>query len=311
MADPRDSLVVTPENSMTRQHAGRASMTTRGKWLGTIAAAFTGVVVMYVVADAHDLFLRPTDFVVVPGSDVHVRVLNGTFTSSESPVTRERLRDLTVVGDHGPVHPDTTTWTAVGKESSWHVRVDEAGTFLLGASVHPKTIRLKGADFNKYLREDGLPDVLAARRTSGELDKPAHERYSKHVKSLIRAEGPSLRAKRATGDTAFAHVLGYPAELVPLEDPYDLRPGAALTVRALVDGTPVPGQVVLAGGRTAKGTLIPERAVRTDEHGIAHVSLRSTGVWYVKFIRMRSVPDAAKDSVNYESKWATLTFAVR
>ena len=95
MADPRDSLVVTPENSMTRQHAGRASMTTRGKWLGTIAAAFTGVVVMYVVADAHDLFLRPTDFVVAPGSDVHVRVLNGTFTASESPITREFLRDPT------------------------------------------------------------------------------------------------------------------------------------------------------------------------------------------------------------------------
>lgn len=178
-----------------------------------MVSAFAGVVVMYVVADAHNLLLRPTDFVVAPGSEVHVRVLNGTFTTSESPVTRERLRDLTIVGAHGSVHPNTITWTAVGKESSWHVRVDEARTYLLGASVHPKTIRLKGADFNKYLREAGLPDVLAARRTSGVLDKPAHERYSKHVKSLIRVESSSRRTKRAPGDTAFARVLATPPSL--------------------------------------------------------------------------------------------------
>lgn len=51
--------------------------------------------------------------------------------------------------------------------------------------------------------------------------------------------------------------------------------------------------------------------MRTDDRGVARVALRLPGVWYVKFILMRSVPDAAKDSVNYESKWATLTFAVR
>jgi hypothetical protein len=207
--------------------------------------------------------------------------------------------------------PDTTTWTAVGKASSWNVRVDEAGSYLLGASVHPKTIRLKGADFNKYLRDDGLPDVLAARRASGTLDKPAYERSSKHVKSLIRVENSSGRAERTSGDAAFARVLGYPAELIPLTDPYAIRAGGALGVRALVDGAPVVGQVILAGGRTAKGALIPERAVRTDDRGIARVALRSPGVWYVKFIRMRSVRDAARDSVDYESKWATLTFAVR
>ncbi|MEO7965003.1 MAG: hypothetical protein ABIT38_13955 [Gemmatimonadaceae bacterium] len=31
----------------------------------------------------------------------------------------------------------------------------------------------------------------------------------------------------------------------------------------------------------------------------------------MKFIRMLSVPHAAHDSVDYDSKWATLTFAVR
>jgi len=44
---------------------------------------------------------------------------------------------------------------------------------------------------------------------------------------------------------------------------------------------------------------------------VARVTLASTGVWYVKFIRMRRVSSSAADSVDYESKWAPLTFALR
>jgi ketosteroid isomerase-like protein len=238
-------------------------------------------------------------------------VLNGTFTSSESPVARDRLRDLTVMGADGLAHPDTGTWTPGTKESAWHVRVAKAGTHVMGASTYPRTIRLTGAQFNEYLREDGLPDVLAARRASGTLGKGAHERYSKHVKALVRVEDGAAGAAGVAGDTAYAHVMGYPAELVPLDDPYRVRAGAAVRVRALVDGVPVSNQLVLAGGRTAAGAVIRERGVRTDEKGVARVPLRSAGVWYVKFIRMRPVPAAARDSVDYESKWATLTFAVR
>ncbi len=276
-----------------------------------LGGAVLAIAFIVVAADAHDLFLRPRDFLVKPGSQVDVRVLNGTFASSEAVVTADRLRDLTIVGPEGVSHPDRSTWNGTEKESSWRVRVGETGTYLLGASLLPRTIRLTGAQFNDYLREDGLPDELDARRASGSLEKPAHERYSKHVKALVRADGRPDDVRSTRGDSAFAQVLGYPAEIVPLEDPYQLHAGAALRVHALVDGAPVAHQVVLAGGRTARGALIPERAVRTDHLGVARIALRTPGVWYVKFIRMRSVPAAAGDSVDYESKWATLTFAVR
>jgi uncharacterized GH25 family protein len=274
---------------------------------------------MALIAEAHDLFLRPTDFVVKPNSQVQLRVLNGTFVASEAPVARARLRDLTIAGPDGVSHADTLTWTlatsdgsaTIGKESAWQVPVHGTGTYVMGASVLPKTIRLTGTQFNSYLREDGLPDVLAARRADGTLEQPAHERYSKHVKAMVRVEERVTRKAAVAGDTAYARVLGYPAELVPLQDPYRLRPGAVLRVRALVDGAPVPSQVVLAGGRTAAGMVIPERAVRTDAEGMAQIPLPVKGAWYVKFIRMRPVPSAERDSVNYESKWATLTFAVR
>jgi hypothetical protein len=41
---------------------------------------------------------------------------------------------------------------------------------------------------------------------------------------------------------------------------------------------------------------------------VARLSLGAAGSWYVKFIHMTRV---AEPEVDYESKWATLTFAVR
>jgi hypothetical protein len=55
--------------------------------------------------------------------------------------------------------------------------------------------------------------------------------------------------------------------------------------------------------------VIAESSARTDAQGVAHVLIHSPGQWYVKFIHMVRVP--ADREVDYESKWATLTFEVR
>ena len=253
---------------------------------------------------AHDLFLKPSAFFVVPGSAVQLTAMNGTFTTSEASVTPDRLLDLAIVGPTGRARGETAAWTTPGKASKWDVKLGASGTYVLGASLRPRLITMKAPAFNDYLRDDGLPDILAARKAKGELAKPSTERYGKHVKALVQV-----------GDTrtaSYATVLGYPAELVPMDNPYDVARGArVLHVKALVDGKPMPNQVVLAGGRTPSGARIAEQTVRTDAQGVAVIALATSGVWYVKFIRMVHVPAAPRDSVDYESRWATLTFAVR
>jgi uncharacterized GH25 family protein len=273
-----------------------------------VGASLLAIAAAATVADAHDLFLRPRDFIAAPDSDVQVRVLNGSFTSSEAMVAPERLRDLSVVGPAGLTHPDRATWRAGTTESGWTVRVGGPGTWLLGASLDPKTIRLVGAQFNAYLREEGLSSVVEERTAAHTLGAPAHERYAKHVKALLRVRTAPGRAAPSS-DTAYRVVLGYPAELVPLDDPYVLPAGGTLRLRALVDGRPTRGQVVLAGGRSASGARLAQRQLRTDSAGVVRVRLDARGAWYVKFIAMRTIPASAKDSVTHESKWATLTFA--
>jgi hypothetical protein len=253
------------------------------------------------VLSAHDLFLRPTRFFVPENSEVQIHVLNGTFSKSEGAVTRDRLRALDVITPAGVAPLDTSAWVPAGDTTVLTVRTGGAGTYVVGASLRPRELRLEAKDFNKYLATDGVPDVLEARRRSGELDRPARERYHKHVKAVLQ-----VGSQRSSG---FDRALGYPAELVPLDNPYALRTGASLRVRALVDGRPVVNQYVVTGGRRAGGARIAQRGIRTDADGVARVPLRSAGIWYVKFIHMERA--MADTTIDYESKWATLTFQVR
>ena len=84
-----------------------------------------------------------------------------------------------------------------------------------------------------------------------------------------------------------------------------------------IDGKPVANQVVVAGGRPPRGGRLAERRVRTGADGIARIRITDRGQWYVKFINMvRVVSDtmarpAGAPALDYESKWATLTFEIR
>ncbi len=253
------------------------------------------------VASAHDMFVKPERFFVGENADVLIRVLNGTFSKSENAIARARVRDVSVVSPAGRAQLDTAVWSATGDTSSFRVRTGSAGTYVIAASTRPSEITLAAKDFNLYLREDGIPDVLEARRRSGELETPARERYSKHVKALLQVG--SSRSEH------FATELGYPAEVVPLDNPYALRPGAVVRVRVLADGKPVANQYVVFGGRTPSGARLPQRSVRSDAEGIARIPVRGAGTWYVKFIHMARVE--ADTALDYESTWATLTFQMR
>jgi uncharacterized GH25 family protein len=258
------------------------------------------VLVVTAIASAHDMFLRPERSMIPPQSEVLVRLLNGTFSQSENSIVRSRVRDASMFGGRARIPIDMATWTESGDTTTFRVHVGGPGTYAIGVSTTASTIALPADTFNMYLRDDGIPDILAQRRTRNELTKPARERYHKHVKALLQV-GDSL-------GPGFDAVFGYPAEIIPLANPYGLRSGATLRIRVLVDGKPVPNQYILFGGRDAKGARIEQRNTRSIADGSARIPLTSAGDWYVKFIHMTRV---ANDTVDYESKWATLTFAVK
>jgi hypothetical protein len=250
---------------------------------------------------AHDLFLKLDTYFLEPRARVRIPVLNGTFTKSENFVATDRLADISVVSPAGRTKLTPASAWSPGPDSTslLSIELGDAGTYVAGASTRPRAFALTADQFNAYLEEDGIPDVLAARRAGNELGKGARERYSKHVKAVFQ-----VGEVRSDG---FGVVLGYAAEIVPLENPYAIARGTPLRVRCLVDGRPVPNQTVLWGG-DQDGKPLVQRSTRTDADGVAQVTLDAAGRWYVKFIHMVR---ATEPGLDYESKWATLTFETR
>ncbi|MFQ5702763.1 MAG: DUF4198 domain-containing protein [Gemmatimonadales bacterium] len=264
-----------------------------------VVIALSALTCIATVLYAHDLFVKLETYFLKPYSSVRIPILNGTFNSSENSIARDRVTAVSLASHTTVSQVPTATWNATGDTTYLTIETGMPGTYVFGVATRPRDFELKASSFNEYLEHDGIPDVLAMRERDGELDKDVRERYSKHVKAVFQV------GRERTDD--YGKVLGYPAEIVPLDNPYSLHPGSELRVRCLVDGRPVTGQLVLAGGEHG-GNEIRQRDARTDNNGVATFRLDSPGRWYVKFINMVPSNDGV---VDYESKWATLTFEIR
>jgi len=256
-------------------------------------------VCLVITAEAHDLFLKLNTYFLRPNSSATVRLLNGSFRSSEGAVRRDRMRDVSLVAPGGVTHPAASDWRDEGNTSLLNVRTAGAGTYMVGVSTLPREIELNAADFNEYLAHDGIPDTLAERRRNRQLNRNVRERYSKHVRAIFQV------GDERTDE--FRTPLGYPVEIIPQQNPYSLRVGQTIEVLCTRDGQPLANQYVLAG-RERAGRMSRQINARTDSNGIARFRLRSAGKWFIKMIHMTPMTNA---DLNYESKWATLTFEIR
>ena len=231
-----------------------------------------------------------------PNSPATVTIINGTFLKSENSITPDRVQDLSVVLDGHRTKLGMEGWKAETDTTYLDIRTGDAGTYVIGVSTIPRSLGLDGTDFNEYLAVDGIPDMLIERARERELDTEAWEEYSKHIKAIYQV------GDRRSGGLDV--VLGYPAELVPMVNPYDLSVGDEMVVQALVDSEPVAGQLVLVGG---DGNMTASEG-RTDAHGVFRFTLDAPGRWYAKFINMRKTD---RDELTHESKWATLSFEIQ
>jgi uncharacterized GH25 family protein len=248
---------------------------------------------------AHELFIKLDTYFLEPNSTVRVLLLNGTFALSENSVTADRVVGMALFGPDGLSRLEPESWEAATDTTYVILQTGAPGTYVLGISTVSRLISLDAESFNEYLEHDGIPDVLEARRATGKLGEDAVERYSKHVKAVYQ-----VGERRTAG---WSRALGYPAEIVPLANPYRLGVGQELAVRCLIHGEPAANQLVVAGG-DLDGQLIAERQARADDEGVVRLRIDRAGKWYVKFIHMEETEEVG---VDYESNWATLTFEVR
>ncbi len=188
--------------------------------------------VILVTLSSHDMFLKMKSYYVSTDANITLHLYNGTFDKSENVITRDRMTDVSIV------HPDGTRkrlgddhWSEEGNITVLSAQTKSPGTYVAGVSTLSRMIELSAEDFNNYLAHDGVMDVLDARKKSGEDQKGAREKYSKHVKAIFQAGNAS------TG--AYKQKLDYPIEFIPLQNPCELKVNEKLQVQLLSKGKPV------------------------------------------------------------------------
>ncbi len=249
---------------------------------------------------AHDLFLKPDSFFAKINQKISISVMNGTFQRSEGAVSFARLTDVSVVAPSGVrTKQKEADFTKNETTAFMNLAPAEAGNYVVGLSTMWRENQLAAKEFNEYLVGEGIPDILENRKRDKELEIDGRYRYSKYVKTILQVGNKQT--------DSYKIVLGYAVEMIPQANPYKMKKGDTIEILCLKDGKPLVGQTVITGFESG-GKLAAEKSSRSDAKGIIKIELDGAGKWYAKFINMVKVDDP---KLNYESKWATLTFEIK
>ena len=264
------------------------------------------------VFSSHDMFLKMHSYQLESNASSTILLYNGTFDRSDNIITRDRMLDVSLVGNGERSQVDTSAWMDEDKTTILNFTTGAAGTWVAGVSTKARNIELEAKKFNDYLDHDGVLDVLEDRKKNNLLDEDAIEKYSKHVKTIFQVGG----VKTEDWKTA----LGYPIEFVPLQNPYETVVNDELEVQLLWQGNPLTNQLVYTAAAAHSHAHDDHAhdsgedhhhhdatALRTDENGVAKIKINAPGEWYVRTIHMEK---STEPGLTHESNWATLTFAI-
>ncbi len=259
---------------------------------------------------SHDMYLKLDSYFLQPNTAASIKLYNGTFSTSENTIDRNRMLDVSLVGDSQRTAVDTNQWREEAGMTILDFTTGDAGTWVAGVSTRARNIEMEAEAFNKYLEHDGVLDMLNWREENDKLEEDAVEKYSKHVKTVFQV------GDKRTDD--WKTNLGYPIEFIPLQNPYNIHSGEALNARLLWQGEPLANQLVYLGteesahehghshdeGEHDHGVVAQ---VRTNDQGEFYAKIPHDGRWYLRTIYL---VESEEEGLTHESNWATLTFEV-
>lgn len=252
-------------------------------------------------AQAHDYWLVPETFTPKDGANVPVRMYVGEALKPEQEVgySAKKTAVLQLITATKTVKnfPDLKD----GSKPAFAFKMEGKGTAVFRVDRDWSSITLKADKFTGYLKEEGLEEIVKARAAAGEADADGKERYRRCLKTIVHSGG--------LPDDTPTKPVGQVFEIVPVKNPFALKPGDELPVTVLFEQKPLAGVRLTAWHRT--GDILTTVTATTDKDGKAAFKLPKAGMWVVRAVHMRRVTDKKPDpAADWESFWASVTFAM-
>lgn len=258
-----------------------------------------------VSAGAHDLWIQPSTFHPKVGELVRIELRIGHPAAGGETVLRDEghLERFVLVG------PDVETPVPGldGEDPAGWVRPTVPGSHILALRSREAVSVLPARTFESYLTEEGLEEVIDSRARRNESGEPGRERFSRALKALLDVEGAGDSPSAEPADRP----LGLRLELILLDDPRALPPGAPLAVELRFEGRPLAGALVDAhplegSSEASNGRHGPTLRARTDERGRAAFELSAERAWVLTAVHMVRAPGEGEE--DWQSVWTALTF---
>jgi len=163
------------------------------------------------------------------------------------------------------------------------------GSYLLSMQTQNEVNEWEAENFNSFLKENGLDEIIDRRAKTNTLASPTKEYYSGYSKLLVQ-----VGEKK---DDTHKKVNNFPVEILPLENPYGLKIGDPIHFKILFDGKPVFGVRVKVWNRFDNRTTIQN--IYTEKDGTLETRVSSPGPWMVSVVRMVPSKQAGADWQSY------------
>lgn len=256
-------------------------------------------------ANAHTMWINAVDYMMQAGAghshsegDEHIAQTNVYFGFGHCyPVDdfmpKEMLSTFCVLNEN---HNKKDLEPNPGGFLATAVKFEKPGPYIVSAALKPGYYTMhieKGQVKHKLGPKTGLNGVILSLY------------YEQYAKALLTVG--------ETSDNAFAKPLGDKIEIVPLENPLNMKAGVGqiLPVQIWFNGRPASFCKVYAtySGFSTKDDYA--LATTADSKGVAHIRLTHWGPWLIKAERRQPAGKDLKDKCNELHYTATLTFEIR
>jgi hypothetical protein len=247
------------------------------------------------VATAHEFWIEPTEYQVLPGTNIVANLKNGQNFEGISLAFFDRniTRFDVVVGD--TVTPVTGR---MGDSPALDLPGPDNGLVVVVHETTPSFVTYSEWDkFLAFAQHKDFRDIAARHAANGFGPVPFKERYTRHAKVLIGV-GDGAGADRA---------LGLETEFVALSNPYDPAFDGVMQVRLLDQGDVRADAQVEVFDRDPQGN-VTITLWRTDASGTASVPVLPGHSYLFDGVVLR--PATGSETAVWDTFWAALTFAV-
>ncbi len=245
---------------------------------------------------AHEFWLWPQKFRYESGEKMLVDFMVGeSFEGGFWDLSRHKVEKIAMHNRIG----STDLVNKVNKTSGKNIEYvfNNVGTHLLTLESHDAYIELEAEKFNEYLEENGLGYIKEERVKRGEENKISRELYRRFAKLLVQAGDRT--------DDTYKKTDGQKLEVVPSQNPYDLKAGDYLQCKVLYRGNSEPHTLMKVWSHI--GNRIFLQHIYTESDGTITFPISNSGPWMVSTVKMIRADVA---NAEWQSLWSSLVFEI-